>query len=114
MELISADYGQEELQTRLAGDQFSQLHFFGQNLGGELMDVDLSETVDELDVPVFVFQGEADLITPPSQAAAFIDGLAAPHTEFVLLPRVGHDTFTQAADLILGELRQRVLPLVTQ
>lgn len=114
MELFSPDYTQEDIEARFAADMFSQLHFMGQALDGELMGVDLGESVSAIDVPIFILQGTEDLVALPSHAEAFLDQIEAPHKDYIPLPRVGHDTFTQAPDMMLQALTQRVLPHVTE
>lgn len=112
MELFPPDYSEEDIQQRFAGDIFSQLHFIGQNMDGELMQVDLAATIDRIGTPTFIIQGAEDLISLPTHAEAFLNGIEAPHKEYIVLPNVGHDIFTQAPDEILREMLQRVMAVI--
>jgi len=62
-------------------------------------------------VPFFVFQGEADTLTPPKQAKAFFDDLAAPMKCFRLIPGTGHFAAFLEPQRFLDLLLLHVRPL---
>lgn len=63
-------------------------------------------------MPVFVFNGESDTITPTSLARSWFDRVQAPHKEFVVLKDGGHSAILTEPDVFLHELVTRVRPLV--
>lgn len=42
-------------------------------------------------MPIYMVQGEQDLLTMPEPSKRYFDFIEAPHKEFVLAPRTGHD-----------------------
>ena len=65
----------------------------------------------KFDLPFFIFEGEADSITPPDLAKAYFDSVQAPVKAFVVLNGVGHSAVLTRADAFLAELLRRVRPL---
>ncbi len=96
------------------GVEFSEEHFFGYALEGELMKVDLAGEVTDLEIPIFVIQGAEDIRTPAAHVQRYLEGLNAPLKELVLIERAGHEVLLQATDEFFRELAARVLPLAIQ
>ena len=113
-ELWADDYSEDDRAVWYEGNEFSQLHFFGPDLDGELPNVDLSATVKSVDIPVFLFQGAEDIRTPANLAQQFLDGLNAPRKELVLLEGGGHDLEFQINGVLRAQLESRVRPLATE
>ena len=42
-------------------------------------------------MPVYLIQGDEDLVTPPEVSKAYFDEIVAPKKEYLPLARVGHD-----------------------
>jgi pimeloyl-ACP methyl ester carboxylesterase len=77
----------------------------------EMQAYDLRRSVGtRFEVPIFMFQGDSDLNTPPSLARAYFDEIEAPRKEFALIPGAGHDTIVFAPEL-LALLNQHVRPV---
>lgn len=110
-ELWANDYSEDDKAVWHEGNEFSQVHFFGLNLDGELPKVDLAATVTKVDIPVFVFQGAEDIRTPADLVQQFLDGLNAPRKELVLLEGGGHDLEFQINDTLRAQMESRVRPL---
>ncbi|MBB5863194.1 alpha/beta hydrolase [Xanthomonas sp. 3058] len=74
-----------------AGEDYSFLQFVG--LAGDGMGprIDLHKLGPQFAMPVYLIQGEQDLVTPKEISKAYFDGLSAPSKHFLLLPRTGHD-----------------------
>jgi pimeloyl-ACP methyl ester carboxylesterase len=62
-------------------------------------------------VPFFIFEGEADTITPPDIAKAYFDSVRAPSKAFVVFRNAGHVAILAMPDAFLRELLVRVRPL---
>ncbi len=74
-----------------AGEDYSWLQFVGLKGNGMLSTIDLPKLGLDFKLPVFLVQGEDDLVTVPAVARRYFDAIAAPHKEFFLLARTGHD-----------------------
>jgi pimeloyl-ACP methyl ester carboxylesterase len=62
-------------------------------------------------VPVFLVQGEEDLLTPPAVTRAYFERLSAPRKQLVTVPRAGHDPNGPLLAAQWQLLRTQVLPL---
>jgi pimeloyl-ACP methyl ester carboxylesterase len=49
-------------------------------------------SITDFKIPVFVIQGDADLIVPPDVARAYFETIRAPRKAFYLVPGAGHNT----------------------
>jgi pimeloyl-ACP methyl ester carboxylesterase len=67
-----------------------------------------------LALPVFIFNGAEDHITPTSLARAYFDTVVAPQKQFAILPGVGHSAVLTAPDAFLRELVTRVRPVAVE
>lgn len=74
--------------------------------------VDLRTLGRRFEIPFFVFQCDTDAVTPTAAAKAYVDGIEAPHKEFVLIKQAGHLAAFTRPEQFLHELLQRVRPLV--
>jgi pimeloyl-ACP methyl ester carboxylesterase len=52
---------------------------------------DLDKLGPAFAVPFYMVQGEQDLLTMPAPSKRYFNFIQAPHKEFVLVPRAGHD-----------------------
>lgn len=94
-----------------AGEEFSFLKFVGLRGDGLLWQLDLMATRADLAVPVFLVQGEEDLLTPPTVTRAYFERLSAPRKQLVTVPRAGHDPNGPLLAAQWQLLRTQVLPL---
>jgi pimeloyl-ACP methyl ester carboxylesterase len=62
-------------------------------------------------IPVFVFNGADDNVTPAALAEAWFDQIEAPQKGFVALPGAGHAAVVTEPEVFLRELVTRVRPL---
>ena len=65
---------------------------------------------NRFEVPVFIFQGDADVNTPTSVTREWFDGIRAPAKAFAVIPGAGHDVVLFHAQL-LPLLERYVLPV---
>jgi pimeloyl-ACP methyl ester carboxylesterase len=73
------------------GEDFSYLQFVGLAGDGMLSTVDLPALGTTFEVPIYIVQGEEDLVTRADVTRAYFDRISAPHKRLVLVPRAGHD-----------------------
>jgi len=89
-----------------AGENYSFLNFVGLAGDGMGPKIDLRRLGTAFAMPVYMLQGEADLVTPPEVSKAYFDDLTAPKKVFVSLPRTGHDPNQTMIDAQLAALKQ--------
>ena len=94
-----------------AGEDFSFLKFVGLHGDGMLWRLDLMARRTQLAVPVFLVQGEEDLLTPPDVTRAYFERLSAPRKQLVTVPRAGHDPNAALLAAQWQLLQVQVLPL---
>lgn len=82
-----------DAQHRYDGDDYSFIHFVGhKKLGIKAMSatVDFMEEGLELKIPVYLIQGEEDILTPKETSRVYFDQIKAPKKEYFLLPGADH------------------------
>ncbi len=85
-------------QHRSDGDDYSFVNFVGDEvLGVAAMrsGINFLETSVNFKIPVYLIQGEEDILTPKESTRLYFDRLTAPEKEYVLLPNTAHG-FNQA------------------
>jgi pimeloyl-ACP methyl ester carboxylesterase len=65
-------------------------------------------------IPIFVFSGADDNVTPAALAQSYVERLKAPHAEFVSLPGAGHNAVLTEPEVFLRELDARVRPIAVR
>jgi pimeloyl-ACP methyl ester carboxylesterase len=65
-----------------------------------------------LDMPFFIFQGENDVLTPPSLAEIYLNDIVAPVRAMALIRNAGHFAAFLEPEQFLAELLSRECPLV--
>jgi pimeloyl-ACP methyl ester carboxylesterase len=61
--------------------------------------------------PIFIIEGENDVMTPSELAREWVSTISAPQKAFVPIKGASHLAFVTAADAYLAELVDRVRPL---
>ena len=74
-----------------AGEDYSYIQFVGLKGDGISSKIDLYKLGPKFELPVYMVQGEQDLLTMPAPSRRYFDFIQAPRKEFVLVPRTGHD-----------------------
>ncbi len=104
--LFSPDYSLRDLVNNTQGYMSSARAMFP-----EVMSYDVRKFGTKFEVPVFLFQGESDMLTPAVLAQEYFGTIQAPHKEMVLLKGGGHLTMITMPEEFLKELVDRVHPL---
>ena len=97
--LFAPSYSLMDARNWLSGFLASQDHFFGKDMKGPLVSVDLAALGPDLGVRIFIFQGTEDDYTPFELAKEYADFISAPDKQFVPAPGGGH-----YAAIIQGDL----------
>lgn len=104
--LYSPAYRLRDFLDLLAG-----AHFCIQKLYPQWMTFDARKLGLSFQTPVFVIEGDSDVMTPPALKEAYIAQISAPQKAFVPIKEGGHMVFVTAAEAYLSELLTRVRPL---
>jgi pimeloyl-ACP methyl ester carboxylesterase len=94
--------------------QYAAAEDFGLTMSGPLEDVDLPALGTHFAIPIFIIQGQEDLMARPGLAKAYFDSISAPYKQFYLVPGTGHEPSASQLDLALRVLVRQVRPLVLQ
>ncbi|NRD80181.1 alpha/beta hydrolase [Bacillus sp. BRMEA1] len=93
-------------------DIFKGMRYSLEHLFDELINFDFNK-YSKFELPVFIFHGDNDIITPTELARAYYDEIEAPHKEFALIKNAGHLACFARPNQFLEELNKRVRPLVS-
>jgi pimeloyl-ACP methyl ester carboxylesterase len=91
---LAPEYDNEKDNTdRYNGDDYSFIYFAGhKNLGIKSMvsDIDFNKEGLAFKIPVYLVQGEQDILTAKEINKPYFDKIKAPKKEYFLLPGAGH------------------------
>jgi pimeloyl-ACP methyl ester carboxylesterase len=87
------------------------MRFSLQKLLPEIVLYDAWEEGLDFEIPVFIFQGEDDVLTTPKLARAFLDDVIAPLKQFRLIADAGHFAAFLQPEQFLRQLLTDVRPL---
>jgi len=104
---FSPGHSLRDLKHFISGMNFSITRLFP-----EVPGYDAWQEGTHFEIPFFIFQGEDDVLTPPSQAKAYFDDVIAPVKGMALIRDAGHFAAFTQPDQFLNELLARVRPLV--
>ncbi len=96
----------KDIRAFVAGMRYSL-----QQLLPEMVQYDAWEEGLRFEIPFFIFQGEADLLTTPKEAQAFFDDVVAPVKHFNLVADAGHFAAFLQPEQFLHKLLLFVRPL---
>lgn len=99
-------------QAYEAGEDYSFLQVVGMKGDGMGPKIDLPKLGTRFAMPVYMLQGEQDLVTPIAVSRAYFDTISAPRKQFIRLPRTGHDpnpTMITAQLEVLNQIRVNTL-----
>ncbi|MBL7725725.1 MAG: alpha/beta hydrolase [Chitinophagaceae bacterium] len=92
--VLSPEYDNEkDNQNRSDGDDYSFVNFAGDNkLGVQSMSagINLMKTNLDFQIPVYLIQGNEDLLTPKEKTKRYFDKIKAPAKKYYLLPKAAH------------------------
>jgi pimeloyl-ACP methyl ester carboxylesterase len=89
-----------------AGEEYSFLNFVGLAGDGMGPKIDLRRLGVRFAMPVYMLQGDEDLVTPSAVSRRYFDELVAPRKEFLPLARTGHDPNRTMMDAQYGVLQR--------
>ena len=80
-------------KNREDGDDYSFVNYIGDDkLGVQSMSATINLMKDNLDfkIPVYLIQGNEDIMTPKENSKHYFDKIKAPKKEYYLLPKAAH------------------------
>ncbi len=95
-----------------AGEDYSFLQFVGMHGDGMQSRLDLYALGTNFKLPVYLVQGEQDLLTSQAVTRRYFAQLKAPRKEMVVVPRAGHDPNGPLMEAQFKMLEQRVRPAI--
>lgn len=102
------------LEANEQGEDYSFLQFVGLKGDGMFSTVDLPALGLRFDLPMYLVQGQEDLLTPLSVTQIYFDGLQAPDKALVVVPLVGHDPNEPMLAAQYRILVERVAPRIRE
>lgn len=93
-----------------AGEEYSFLQFVGMRNDGMFRTIDLYRLGTNFSLPVYLVQGEQDLLTTPQVTRRYYDAIKAPVKKLVLVPRAGHDPNLPMVEAQAKLLREDIRP----
>ncbi len=91
---------------------FQALFFSLESLWSTKLRLNLFESAASLQVPLYLFAGRHDVVTPTDLAQAYFHEVDAPHKELVWFERSAHCPHLEEPESFAQALASRVLPLV--
>jgi pimeloyl-ACP methyl ester carboxylesterase len=98
-----------DIRVFISGMNFSVTKLFP-----EVPGYDAWQQGTRFEIPFFIFQGENDVLTLPSQAEAYFDDVIAPVKGMTLIRDAGHFAAFTQPEQFLRELLTRVRPLAIE
>ena len=92
--IVSPTYDNaKDNQNRSDGDDYSFVNYTGDSkLGVQSMSASINLMKDNLDfkIPVYLIQGNKDILTPKEKTKKYFDKIKAPEKKYYLLPKTAH------------------------
>jgi pimeloyl-ACP methyl ester carboxylesterase len=107
--LFAPNYSLKDIRDVGAGMQYTTA-----GLLPEIMSYDIRQKGTAFETPVFMFEGEQDVLDPTELTVEYFGLIEAPHKELLLLEGAGHNAIITGPDQFLKELVARVRPLATR
>ncbi|WP_158856765.1 alpha/beta hydrolase family protein [Lunatibacter salilacus] len=102
-----------DAQHREDGDDYSFINYVGHaQLGIKAMSatVDFMEDGLFFEIPIFLVQGEKDILTPAEISKAYFDKIKAPNKEFFIISGASHGFNQAVVDMHYSILQTHILP----
>lgn len=74
-----------------SGEDFSFIKFVGLAGDGMAQSIELDKTNFKFKIPIYIIQGEEDLLTSKAITERYFKSIKAPFKKMILVPRCGHD-----------------------
>lgn len=102
---------------RYEGDDYSFIHYVGhKKLGIKGMNSTIDFMKDGLNfkIPVYLIQGENDILTPKEITIEYFDKMKAPEKDLFLLPGAAHGYNQSVVDIQYKVVKEYIFPLINE
>ena len=107
---VAAEYASEaDRAAYTAGEEISFIKYVGFAGDGMSAHVDLPALGQKFEVPIYLVQGELDLLTRAAITRAWFESLQAPRKKLVMVPGAGHDPNFAMIDAHFRLIRDEIL-----
>ena len=99
------------------GDDYWFINYMGyKGWGVKSMASTINLFKDGIDfkIPVFLIQGEEDILTPKEITKEYFDKIKAPKKEFILLPKTAHNFSQISIDMQFKVMKEFLLPIINK
>lgn len=103
---FSPDYSLSEIYTTIF--KGSELNMQKSNLVNEVLALNLSEEITEIEVPITFFNGRYDKVVPVSQVREFMEKLKAPKKELVFAEHSGHMPNSDDMKYVMKQMASKI------
>ncbi len=114
---LPAEYDNEkDIKHCSLGDDYSFISFIGhKGLGVQSMSstINFMESGLNFKIPIFLIQGEEDILTPIEITKAYFNKINAPKKEFFSLPKTAHGFNKSVINMHYKILKAYIAPLIT-
>ena len=114
---LSPEYDNEkDSQHRFDGDDYSFVNYMGYKRFGikPMNTINLLKDGLDFKIPVYLIQGEEDILTPKEITKEYFDKIRAPKKEFILLSKTAHGFNQSVVEMQYKIMKQYLLPLINQ
>ncbi|MDO6422182.1 alpha/beta fold hydrolase [Saccharophagus degradans] len=86
-------------------EEFSFLRYIGLNDDGMIENISLDDCCTHLKVPIYMIQGQKDLLTVPEVTKKYFDEITAPEKKYIGIENSGHDPSIEMVKVHLDTLK---------
>ena len=100
---------EKDEQDRSDGDDYSFIHYMGHKpLGIKAMmqEIDFLKAEHKYQIPIFLVQGEHDILTSKDLTMAFFNDLSSPGKQYFLIPKAAHGINQHVMDTLYKILKE--------
>jgi len=109
MVMFEPSYSLMDIKDLGTGYQFSAAGMLS-----EIMNFDVRKAGTTFETPMFIVEGENDVLDPTQLAVEYFSSIEAPKKELVIMKGAGHQAMLIMREQFLKELLVRVIPLVQE
>ena len=104
---VSAEYRSEFSDSRYSmfSEEFSFLKYIGLHDDGMIKDVALDDCCTTFRIPIYIIQGQKDLLTVPEFTKKYFEEVVATEKEYIPIENSGHDANKDMLDMQLDILQ---------
>jgi len=115
---MAASYDNEkDAQYRSDGDDYSFINYIGDKkfaIQPMMRTVNFLKDGLHFKIPVYLIQGEEDILTGKEITRAYFNKISAPKKEYILVPKAAHGFNTTVVNIQYKIMKESILPLINK